>query len=52
MPWRLQVRDAGNAKGFEGLRDTWLGSYFMAGLHVMNFVLLPVECAGTGGMAA
>ena len=43
-PMRHELRDAGRASGFERLKGTWLGAYYMTGLHLMDFALLPVQC--------
>ena len=46
-PMRHELRDAGRAEGFAKLKGTWLGAYFMAGFHLMDFALLPVQCPST-----
>ena len=41
---RDEVRDAGDAIGYRELRNTWLGRFYLAELHVLDFILMPVQC--------
>ena len=43
-PMRDELRDAGNAAGFGALHDVWISKFFLGGVQLADFVLLPVAC--------
>ena len=41
---RDELRDAGDAAGFGALRDVWISKFFLGGVQMADFVLMPVAC--------
>ena len=46
-PMHDELRDAGNAAGFGALHDIWISKFFLGGMQLADFVLLPVACGAS-----